>query len=90
MLDVRYSTKFKRDFKRCVKRRYPMELLQKVIDTLRIPEALSVQNVDHNLSGNYAGYRECHIQPDWLLVYRYEGGELLLYRTGTHGDLFDK
>ena len=66
-----------------------MELLQRVIDTLRIPAALPVQNVDHNLSGNYAGYRECHIEPDWLLVYRYDGGKLLLYRTGTHGDLFD-
>lgn len=89
MLDVRYSTRFKKDFKACVKRRYNMALLQQVIDTLRIPASLPPKNVDHNLSGNYIGYRECHISPDWLLIYRQEENELLLYRTGTHSDLFD-
>ena len=89
MLDVRYSTRFKKDFKTCVKRRYNMALLQQVIDTLRIPASLPQKNVDHNLSGDYIGYRECHILPDWLLIYRQEGNELLLYRTGTHSDLFD-
>ncbi len=88
MLDVRYSTKFKKDFKVCVKRRCKMERLQQVIDILRIPAALPFKNSDHNLSGNYAGYRECHIEPDWLLIYRQEEHELLLYRTGTHADLF--
>ena len=88
MLDVRYSTKFKKDFKTCVKRRYNMELLQQIVDTLRITETLPPKNVDHNLSGNYAGYRECHISPDWLLIYRQDKNELLLYRTGTHADLF--
>jgi mRNA interferase YafQ len=66
-----------------------MELLQEIIDTLLIPESLPVQKKDHVLSGNYANYRECHIAPDWLLIYRYEGNELLLYRTGTHADLFN-
>ena len=89
MLDVRYSTKFKKDFKTCVKRRYDMELLQQIVDTLRIPDTLPPKNVDHNLSGNYAGYRECHVSPDWLLIYRVEGEELYLVRTGTHTDLFD-
>lgn len=89
MLDVRYSSRFKKDFKTCVKRRYNMALLQQVIDTLRIPASLPQKNADHNLSGNYAGCRECHISPDWLLIYRQEGNELLLYRTGTHSDLFD-
>lgn len=89
MLDVRYSTRFKKDFKTCVKGRYNMALLQQVIDTLRIPASLPQKNVDHNLSGDYIGYRECHISPDWLLIYRQEGNELLLYRTGTHSDLFD-
>ena len=88
MLDVRYSTKFKKDFKACVKRHKDMALLQKVIDTLRIPEPLPVKNRDHNLSGNYAGYRECHIEPDWLLIYEQTEEELLLHRTGTHADLF--
>lgn len=88
MLDVRYSSKFKRDFKTCSKRQYKMGLLQQVVDILRIPDALPSKNSDHNLSGNYTGYRECHITPDWLLIYRQDGNELLLYRTGTHADLF--
>lgn len=90
MLDVRYSTRFKKDFKACLKRRYDMDLLRQVIDTLKIPETLPPKNVDHNLSGAYAGYRECHVTPDWLLIYRQDGNELLLYRTGTHADLFGK
>lgn len=89
MLDVRYSTQFKKDFKTCVKRHYKMELLQQAIDILRIPDALPPKNRDHNLSGNYSKYRECHIEPDWLLIYRLENNELFLYRTGTHADLFD-
>ncbi len=89
MLDVRYSTKFKKDFKLCVKRHYKMDLLQEAIDILRIPELLPPKNNDHNLSGNYSGYRECHIAPDWLLIYKQDGKELFLYRTGTHADLFD-
>ena len=89
MLDVRYSTKFKKDFKTCVKRHYKMELLQQAIDILRIPDALPPKNRDHSLSGNYSQYRECHIEPDWLLIYRQENNELLVYRTGTHADLFD-
>ncbi len=88
MLDIRYSTRFKKDFKTCVKRHYKLELLQQVIDILRIPDTLPPKNTDHSLSGNYAGYRECHITPDWLLIYRIDGNELLLYRTGSHADLF--
>lgn len=88
MLDVRYSSKFKKDFKTCSKRQYKMELLQQIVDILRIPDTLPSKNFDHNLSGNYAGYRECHIAPDWLLIYRQDNNELLLYRTGTHADLF--
>lgn len=88
MLNVRYSSKFKKDFKTCYKRQYKMELLQQIVDILRIPDTLPPKNYDHNLSGNYAGYRECHIAPDWLLIYRQDNNELLLYRTGTHADLF--
>ena len=67
-----------------------MELLQSVIDVLAIPEALPEKNKDHNLLGDYADKRECHILPDWLLVYRVDGDDLVLYRTGTHSDLFSK
>ena len=58
------------------KRRWQMGKLQQIIDTLRIPAALPPKNTDHNLTGNYAGYRECHIEPDWLLIYRQSGTEL--------------
>ena len=88
MLNVRYSTRFKKDFKACAKRGYKMELLQKAIDTLRVPAPLPTKNRDYNLSGNYSGYRECHIEPDWLLIYKQDGNELKLDRTGTHADLF--
>lgn len=88
MLDVRYSTMFKKDFKTCLKRGYDMTLLQQTIDTLRIPKSLSVKYKDHTLVGNYAGYKECHVLPDWLLIYKQTGDELLLNRTGTHSDLF--
>lgn len=64
MLKLDTSTKFRRDFKRCLKRGYDMQLLQTVVDTLRIPAPLPVKNCDHNLSGNHAGERECHIAPD--------------------------
>ncbi len=89
MLNVRYSTRFKKDFKTCVKRGNQMVLLQQAIDTLRIPAPLPAKNRDHNLIGKYAGYRECHIEPDWLLIYKQTDTELLLDRTGTHADLFD-
>lgn len=88
MLDVRYSSAFKKDFKTCIKRGYKMPLLQGVVNTLRIPAPLPDKNRDHSLSGNFAGYRECHVEPDWLLIYKQVGNELQLYRTGTHADLF--
>lgn len=88
MLDIRYSTKFKKDFKTCVKRGYIMVLLQQAIDILRIPSPLPEKNKEHSLIGNYAGYKECHIEPDWLLIYKQTDSELQLVRTGTHADLF--
>lgn len=90
MLTIRYSSKFKKDIKICAKHRYDLNLLQSTVDILKIPDVLPVKNVDHNLSGNYSGYRECHISPDWLLIYRQSDKELLLYRTGTHADLFGR
>ncbi|MCD8109592.1 MAG: type II toxin-antitoxin system YafQ family toxin [Clostridiales bacterium] len=90
MLDIRYSTRFKKDMKLCNKRSYNMKLMQEVIDTLRIPASLPDKNRDHALIGQYAGYKECHILPDWLLIYRISDDELLLYRTGTHAELFGK
>lgn len=88
MLKVKTSGQFKKDYKKCVKRGLNMELLKSVTATLAIPEVLPINNQDHNLKGNYKGFRECHIAPDWLLVYRYNGEYLELSRMGTHADLF--
>lgn len=88
MLDLKIGAQFKRDRRLCVKRGYDMDLLTSVVDTLRIPAPLPVQNHAHGLTGNWAGYQECHVSPDWLLIYRVEGNELRLARTGTHADLF--
>lgn len=75
-----------------MKRGLKIELLEKVVELLAMGEALPEKNRDHELSGNWVGHRECHIQPNWLLVYRIEDDVLVLTlaRTGTHSDLFDK
>lgn len=90
MLKIKDSGQFKKDYKKCVKRGLKMELLKTVVATLALPETLDAKNKDHNLTGNYSGFRECHILPDWLLIYRYNGEYLELARTGTHSDLFGK
>lgn len=89
---VKPTTQFKKDYKRALKRGLKIELLEKVVELLAMGEALPEKNRDHELSGNWAGHRECHILPDWLLVYRIEDDVLVLTlaRTGTHSDLFDK
>lgn len=88
MLQISFVGKFKKDYKLCQKRGYNIMLLQSVINILAIPVPLPPKNKDHILIGNYAGYRECHILPDWLLIYQQTENELILYRTGTHADLF--
>lgn len=88
MLKLSWSNQYKKDLKLCLKRGYDFSLLEKVIDTLRIPAPLPANNREHNLSGNYSKYKECHIQPDWLLIYQVYNDELYLVRTGTHSDLF--
>lgn len=90
MLTIKYQTAFKKDYKRIVRRGYDVRLLEKVIGLLADQKPLPEQYRDHNLSGNYAGCRECHITPDWLLIYEVDGNELILYltRTGSHSDLF--
>lgn len=90
MLQLNVSSRFKRDLKLCQKRRLDIALLQKAVDTLRIPAPLPAKNRDHLLTGDYTGCRECHIQPDWLLIYQVARETLILklIRTGTHSDLF--
>ena len=88
MLKLSTTTKFNKDVKLCQKRKYDLNLLYGVVDILRIPLQLPVKNRDHSLKGNLSDKRECHIAPDWLLIYRIKDDELILDRTGTHADLF--
>lgn len=90
MLTIKYETTFKKDFKRIVRRGYNIKLLEEVIELLANGEQLPEKYKDHSLIGDYSDCRECHITPDWLLIYKISNDELILYltRTGTHSDLF--
>ena len=88
--EIKPSNQFRKDLKLAAKRGYRIELLTDVINMLANGEALPEKYKDHSLIGDYAECRECHITPDWLLIYKINGNELILYltRTGTHSDLF--
>ena len=89
---VKTTTQFRKDYKRAMKRGLKIELLEQVVESLALGQPLPEKNRDHELSGDWTGHRECHILPDWLLVYRIEDEVLVLTltRTGTHSDLFGK
>ena len=91
-LTVKFTSAFKRDFKIAMKRNRKIQLLENIVAMLANGETLPPENRDHELTGNWVGHRECHIQPDWLLIYRIENDVLVLTlaRTGTHSDLFSK
>lgn len=82
------STKFKRDIKRVQKRGKPIHKLQDFIKIRLSGKRVPVKYRDHELTGNWIGYRECHIEPDWLLIYTINSQEMHLVRTGSHSDLF--
>ena len=88
---VIWTSKFKKEYKLAIKRGLDIERIDNVIRTLARGQQLSGEYNDHLLSGNWKGYRECHIQPDWLLIYRIESNKLILTlaRTGSHSDLFN-
>lgn len=88
--EVRFTTRFKRDLKQVKKQGKDLNKLYDVIQKLASKTPLDVKYRDHDLSGNYEGYRECHIEPDWLLIYEYIEDilVLVLVRTGSHSDLF--
>lgn len=90
MLDVVASNRCKKDLKLAIKRGYKMSLLETVVDKLAAQEPLDEKYRDHLLGGDYNGFRECHITPDWLLIYQIREKEVVLFlsRTGTHSDLF--
>ncbi|MDR1236960.1 MAG: type II toxin-antitoxin system YafQ family toxin [Propionibacteriaceae bacterium] len=88
-----YATRFKKDFKLCQKRGYDMRKVLAVMGDIADEMPLSPQLREHPLAGGYSGYLECHVEPDWLLVYRIDDDadpkEVYFARTGTHSDLFD-
>lgn len=90
MLEIVPSNQFKKDLKLAKKRGYKIEHLRDVVNTLAREQKLDEKYRDHGLTGNYKGFRECHVEPDWLLIYRIsqDALELFLFRTGTHSDLF--
>ena len=88
MLKLTVSGQYKRDHKTILKRGWNVGSLKTVFDVLLNEENLDRKYRDHELSGNYVGYRECHIESDWLLIYKIADGQLKLQRTGSHSDLF--
>ena len=91
MYKVKFTTAYKRSYKLMKKRGLDISLLDDVVDTLRQGKELDEKYRDHSLSGNFASFRECHIKPDWLLVYLIENDilTLTLVDTGSHSDLFN-
>lgn len=89
-LDIAWTSQFKKDYKLAIKRQMKIELLDDVIRMLSNGDILPEQYLDHELSGRWIGHRECHIQPDWLLIYRIDDDVLVLTlsRNGSHSDLF--
>lgn len=90
MLTINYYTAYRRDYKRMMRRGRNKETLKNVVTSLAVEEPLPPQNRDHALLGKWTGCRECHVEPDWLLIYRCTDGVLNLIRTGTHSDLFGR
>lgn len=89
---IKPTNQFKKDLKRMQKQHKPLDLLYDVLKLLAGGASLPEKHRDHMLAGNYRGCRECHIQPDWLLIYEIADDILFLYltRTGSHSELFDK
>ena len=88
MKTVRRTSRFKRDVKRMQRQGRELENLKRVLETLVKGEPLAAKYRDHVLVGQYKGTRECHIEPDWLLIYELAETEIVLIRSGSHSDLF--
>ena len=84
-----YTKQFEKDLKKMEKRGRPLEKIKGIIKKLVNEERLDARNKDHKLIGNYKGRRECHIEADWLLIYKLTDSEIIFERTGTHSDLFE-
>jgi mRNA interferase YafQ len=88
MKTFRPTRAFRKDLKRLTRRGYDLVPLTEALEFLRRAAKLPAARLDHSLKGEWKGWRECHIQPDWLLIYKVTDAEVLLARTGTHSDLF--
>lgn len=88
MRNVFYTGQFRKDFKLAIKRGLNMSLIQKVMKDIENEIPLDAKYKEHPLSGNYYGNMECHIQPDWLIIYELSDGKVTFVRTGSHSDLF--
>ena len=89
-MNIHYTTQFKKDYKRIKKQNKNLNQLQAVIEKLVAGKKLEPKYRDHRLSGDWKGHRDCHIKPDWILIYRIEDEDLILERTGSHSELFKK
>ena len=89
-LDIIVSNRFRKDLKLAKKRGLTLDKLETVVEMLANQIPLTAKYRDHALTGNYTNFRECHIEPDWLLIYRqdFDVLKLFLFRTGSHADLF--
>ena len=92
MYEIEVTNRYKQSLKQAYKRNYNLELLEEVVNMLANGETLPDKYRNHPLKGYYAGFFDCHIQPDWILIYKIEKEKLvlLLLDTGTHSDLFNK
>ena len=89
MLTVKPTNRFLRDLRLAKRRGKDIDKLEAIVNLLQAGKPLPSRNRDHGLSGNWQDHRECHIEPDWLLIYKSDEEHLFLERTGTHADLFE-
>lgn len=88
MRNIFQTSQFRKDFKKLKKRGKDIEKLKSVVKVISAGEPLEERHHDHPLSGKWTGSRDCHVEPDWILIYRVDGDCLYLERTGGHSDLF--
>jgi mRNA interferase YafQ len=88
-LKITWTGQFKKDYKRISRQQKDIKALRSIIETLSKGERLNPKHRDHKLSGQWVEHRECHIGPNWLLIYRIDRSELILERMGSHADLFE-
>ncbi len=88
MRKIIFTTQFKRDVKRAEKRHKDLSKLREIFFLLAQEEVLPARYKDHPLSGDWTHYRDLHVEPDWVLIYKIEGDEIFMTRTGTHADIF--